>query len=192
MRPSSAESCAIARPQKRATTSIVMSSAVGPRPPLVTIRSTPWSAMKRSWASMSSGRSPQIVMCASSTPSSARRSDSHGPLRSWTRPVRTSVPVTTMPARALKRLSRAGSLGDGQLLAALAAELEADRRDTAPGRISLAVQLQLDGGLAEVHPQLGRLERLRRRHDALEHDRRPRALVDADVGRGDRLDLQGD
>ncbi|EUA27482.1 hypothetical protein I548_5591 [Mycobacterium intracellulare] len=29
------------RPQKRATTSTVMSSAVGPRPPLVTIRSTP-------------------------------------------------------------------------------------------------------------------------------------------------------
>ncbi|EUA42430.1 hypothetical protein I553_6290 [Mycobacterium xenopi 4042] len=24
-----------------------------------------------------------------------------GPLRSWTRPVKTSVPVTTMPARAL-------------------------------------------------------------------------------------------
>jgi hypothetical protein len=50
---------------------------------------------------MSSGRSPQIVMCASSTPSSSRRSDSHGPFRSRTRPVSTSVPVTTIPARAL-------------------------------------------------------------------------------------------
>ena len=50
---------------------------------------------------MSSGRSPQIVMCASSTPSSSSRSAIHGPFRSCTRPVRTSVPVTTMPARAL-------------------------------------------------------------------------------------------
>ena len=52
-------------------------------------------------ASISRGRSPQIVMCASSTPSSRSRSAIHGPFRSWTRPVRTSVPVTTMPARAL-------------------------------------------------------------------------------------------
>ena len=36
-----------------------------------------------------------------STPSSRRRSDSHGPLRSEMIPLRTSVPVTTMPARAL-------------------------------------------------------------------------------------------
>ena len=103
IRCSSASSRASGRPVKRATTSSVRSSAVGPRPPLVTIRSTPWASMKASWASMSSGRSPQIVMWASSTPSSSRRSDSHGPLRSLTRPVSTSVPVTTMPARALTR-----------------------------------------------------------------------------------------
>src|ERR1700739_1555734 len=42
-----------------------------------------------------------MVKCASSTPSPKSRSAIHGPFRSWTRPVRTSVPVTTMPARAL-------------------------------------------------------------------------------------------
>ena len=98
---SSCSSSTSSRPQNCATTSTVMSSAVGPRPPLVTIRSTPSSARKRSCAAMSPGRSPQIVMCASSTPSSSSRSAIHGPLRSWTRPVSTSVPVTTMPARAL-------------------------------------------------------------------------------------------
>ena len=98
--PSRSSSRPSGRPVKPATTSIVMSSAVGPSPPLVITRSTPCSAMKRSCDSMSSGRSPVIVMCASSTPSSSRRSASQGPLRSATRPVRTSVPVTTMPARA--------------------------------------------------------------------------------------------
>ena len=98
---SSPSSSTSSRSVKRATISTVMSSAVGPRPPLVTIRSTSCSARKRSCASMSCGRSPQIVMCASSTPSSSSLSDSQGPFRSRTRPVRTSVPVTTMPARAL-------------------------------------------------------------------------------------------
>ena len=65
------------------------------------MRSTPSPARNCSAAAMSPGRSPQIVMCASSTPSSSNRSAIHGPLRSCTRPVRTSVPVTTMPARAL-------------------------------------------------------------------------------------------
>ena len=78
----------------------VRSSAVGPSPPLVTIRSTPSWARKASAARMSRGRSPTTEMWASSTPSSRRRSDSHGPLRSVTRPLRTSVPVTTIPARA--------------------------------------------------------------------------------------------
>ena len=41
MRPSSASSRTISRPWKRPTTSAVRSSAVGPRPPLVTITSTP-------------------------------------------------------------------------------------------------------------------------------------------------------
>ncbi len=98
---SSSLSSTSSRPQNWATVATVMSSAVGPRPPLVTMRSTPSSARNRSWASMSCGRSPQIVMCASSTPSSRSCSATHGPLRSVTRPVRTSVPVTTMPARVL-------------------------------------------------------------------------------------------
>ncbi len=89
------------RPQNCATTSTVISSAVGPSPPLVTMRSTPSPARNWSAAAMSACRSPQIVTWASSTPSSSNRSAIHGPFRSATRPVRTSVPVTTMPARAL-------------------------------------------------------------------------------------------
>src|SRR5258705_479881 len=44
-------------------------------------------------------------------PRSSRRSASHGPFVSRTRPVRTSVPVTTTPARALTRRAsgRAGA-----------------------------------------------------------------------------------
>ena len=45
---SSSASSTSSRPQNRATVATVMSSAVGPSPPLVTIRSTPSSAMKRS------------------------------------------------------------------------------------------------------------------------------------------------
>ena len=101
MRSCSASSSTISRPWKRPTTSAVRSSAVGPRPPLVSTRSMPESDMNRSAASMSPGRSPTITVSARSTPRSRRRSASHGPLRSLTRPVSTSVPVTTMPARAL-------------------------------------------------------------------------------------------
>jgi hypothetical protein len=54
---------------------------------------------------MSDARSPQMVMWASSTPNSSSRSAIHGPLRSATRPVNTSVPVTTMPARALTAMT---------------------------------------------------------------------------------------
>ena len=46
----------------------VRSSAVGPRPPLVTIRSTPSARMNSSAGSRSPGRSPVIRTCASSTP----------------------------------------------------------------------------------------------------------------------------
>ena len=65
---------------KRPTISAVRSSAVGPRPPLVMITAIPWSRMYRSAASRSSGRSPTIWIIAASTPSSRRRSDSHGPV----------------------------------------------------------------------------------------------------------------
>ena len=47
-------------------------------------------------------------------PISRRRSDSHGPLRSDTRPESTSVPVTTMPARALTGCRWAGWTGRGR------------------------------------------------------------------------------
>ena len=59
-------------------------------------------------ASMSAGRSPTIVTCARSTPSSSSRSASQGPLRSLTRPLSTSVPVTTIAARAL--IAQCGAL----------------------------------------------------------------------------------
>ena len=108
IRCSSASSSTSRRPAKSATTSVVRSSAVGPRPPLVTIRSTRSAARKRSAAAMSSRRSPTIRMCARSTPSSRSRSDSHGPLRSAMIPLRTSVPVMTMPARALTCRSAPG------------------------------------------------------------------------------------
>ena len=68
----------------------------------MTIRSTPSARMNSSAARRSAGRSPLITTWASSMPSSASRSASHGPLRSRTRPVSTSVPVTTMPARTLR------------------------------------------------------------------------------------------
>jgi hypothetical protein len=87
------------RPANRATASAVRSSAVGPRPPLVTIRSTPTSVRNRSADSSSGTRSPTHTMCVTSTPCSPRRSAIHGPLRSEIRPASTSVPVTTMPPR---------------------------------------------------------------------------------------------
>ena len=144
------------RPQNRATTSTVMSSAVGPRPPLVTIRSMPWSARKRNCASMSAGRSPQIVMWANSTPSSIRRSAIHGPFASWMRPVRTSVPVTTMPARALTAMSLLAALGDNEpmieveVLQADVTKLELDAITNAAN-----TQLRHGGGVAAAIARAG-------------------------------------
>jgi hypothetical protein len=54
---------------------------LGPRPPLVTIRSTPSSARNRSCAWMSRGTVTAGVMCARSTPSSISRSALQGRLR---------------------------------------------------------------------------------------------------------------
>ena len=76
-------------------------------------------------------------MCASSTPRSRSRSDSHGPLRSATIPDSTSVPVTTMPARTLIRAGRPLGLGQRLRLAA-GADLVADRR-VVGDRVGLAV-----------------------------------------------------
>jgi hypothetical protein len=105
MRPSKATSKASGRRWNSPTTAAVRSSSVGPRPPLVTIRSTPAEASHPKASRTSCGRSPTTMLCATSTPTSRSRSASHGPLRSTTRPVKTSVPVTTMPARALIRSS---------------------------------------------------------------------------------------
>ena len=81
------------------TTAAVRSSAVGPSPPEVITRSIRSRARKSSAERMSSARSATTMTCASSTPCSRRRSDSHGPLRSTITPDSTSVPVTTIPAR---------------------------------------------------------------------------------------------
>src|SRR4051812_47333541 len=99
MRRSSAVSTADGRPWNAPTTSAVRSSAVGPRPPDVMTRSAPVSTRKASALRMSSGRSPTTTTCPTSTPRRRSCSASQGPFRSVTRPVSTSVPVTTMPAR---------------------------------------------------------------------------------------------
>src|SRR6185436_5932562 len=186
---SSSSSSTSSRSVKRATISTVMSSAVGPRPPLVTIRSTSCSARNRSCASMSCGRSAQIVMCASSTPSSSSLSDSHGPFRSRTRPVRTSVPVTTMPARALtpyetspRAWLHAGAGPVGQLLRAPRAEGERDRVPAGRHLDPLAVLPQLHVALPvqRAHPLAAVGLRLVDR--ALEDDGRALAVVRAHVG----------
>ena len=78
----------------------------------MTISAQPSPARKRSARRMSSGRSPTTTIAAVSAPSSSSASDSHGPLRSETRPVSTSVPVTTMPARTLTALQTGRLLAD--------------------------------------------------------------------------------
>jgi hypothetical protein len=103
MRSSRAGSTADGRPWASPTTCAVRSSAVGPRPPVVTTRSAPPPARKASADRRSSGRSPTVTTAATSTPRVRSCSASHGPFRSGTRPVRTSVPVTTMPARTATR-----------------------------------------------------------------------------------------
>ena len=107
-RSSSAASSASARPAKAATTSAVRSSAVGPSPPLVMIRSIPCAARKSQRARRSSGRSPTTITCDSITPSPRSCSDSHGPFSSRMMPESTSVPVTTIPARTLTPRASAG------------------------------------------------------------------------------------
>ena len=88
-----------APPGEAATTSSVRSSAVGPSPPLVTIRSSPWSAMKQAGPRTSWGLSPQKVMWAARRRAPAGGQPARGRWRRSTRPVSTSVPVTTIPAR---------------------------------------------------------------------------------------------
>src|SRR4051812_14389546 len=185
IRCSSASSNASGRPAKRATTSSVRSSAVGPNPPLVTIRPTPSSARKRSWASMSCGRSPQMVMWARSTPISRRRSESHGPLRSRTLPVSTSVPVTTMPARTLIRTgSRARSTSERDLGGPLGREVEAHRVGAGRDLDGLSVQTQVHSPLPEVEPHaLSVLERPGSFEGALEDNGGALARVDAYIRR---------
>src|SRR3954465_8741471 len=108
---------------------------------------------------MSCRRSPQMVTWASSTPSSSRRSDSHGPFRSRTRPVRTSVPVTTMPARALTPYEtsprdrlHAGAGPVGQLLRSPRPEGKPDRVRAGRDLDALAVLPELQIALPEQDP----------------------------------------
>ena len=97
-----ASSSTISRPWKRPTTSAVRSSAVGPRPPLVTIRSSPRAARNASACSMScravADDDDRLEVDAQLAQALRRATARCG---RTTRPVRTSVPVTTMPARAL-------------------------------------------------------------------------------------------
>src|SRR4051794_23849190 len=144
------------RPAKRATTSAVRSSAVGPSPPLVTIRATPWPARKFNTASRSAARSGTDRMWVTSTPSSARRSEIQGPFRSVTRPATTSVPVTTIPARTASELTGGGSRTaralEGRGLDASRADVEARGR-RGSNLVVLAVHGQGDGSAAvQVEP----------------------------------------
>src|SRR5215212_932471 len=133
------------RPANRATTSAVRSSAVGPRPPLVTTRSTPVEARKRSAASRLSARSPTTTISETSTPSSPRRSEIQGPFRSETRPVSTSVPVTTIAART-EGINRSGTARPlvARPLDSAGIDLVRDR-PRGGDALDLAVQRQVQG-----------------------------------------------
>ena len=160
IRRSSASSSCSGRPAKSATISAVMSSAVGPRPPLVRIRSAPSARMNSSAASRSSRRSPVISTCASSTPSSARRSASHGPLRSRTRPERTSVPGhDDSGADAQDDHPHVGRRSPDSDARPGAAHQVADRL-RALGRVApAAVDPQVAAAVAERHPEGAGAER---------------------------------
>ena len=104
-------------------------------------------------ARISSRRSPTIITWASSIPTSRRRSASHGPLRSWRRPESTSVPVTTMPARAVpaRSCSRAcRQLSRRERRHACSADRIADRFLGGRHFLVLAVDEQFDVIVAEV------------------------------------------
>ena len=135
MRPSSASSSTIARPGELADH--LGGEVVGRRPEAAAgdqPARRPRPARKRSTACMSSRRSPTITMCARSIPSSRSRSLSHGPLRSEMIPVRTSVPVTTIPARG-RYWHRAGPVPSGSSSRALpAGTVVADRVARGRGR----------------------------------------------------------
>ena len=79
------------------------SSAVKKSVQCPAVRTTSSSARKRRALRRSSGRSPTTSTTPTSTPSRRNSSANHGPLRSLTRPVSTSVPVTTIPARTATR-----------------------------------------------------------------------------------------
>ncbi len=162
-----------------------MSSAVGPRPPLVTIRSTP-----------SVGEEAQLRLDVLG-PVAADRDvrqldaelqqavgDSQGPLRSRTRPVSTSVPVTTMPARTAAAIRRRDARPSGQR-AGPSGGVNSKPTGSGLGRSATALPLTVNSHrrLAEVDAQRAAAERLRLLEDALEAHVRAGAGVDADVGR---------
>ena len=154
IRPCSGSSSARSRPWNAATTSIVRSSAVGPRPPLVITSATPCDASHSRAPRMSSGRSPTTTVVSWSTPSSVSRSASHGPFASRTRPLSTSVPVMTMPARGMSLMGRTGSLGGfepGDL--ATAADRVADGPVRRRDRARAAVDPQPRLAVAEDEPE---------------------------------------
>ena len=99
MRSRIASSRTRSTPANPATTSPVRSSAVGPRPPLVTISALPAVAAHRSAASRSPGRSPTSCRCATSNPRAVSSLASHGPLASAITPVMSSLPVSSTAAR---------------------------------------------------------------------------------------------
>ncbi len=84
------------RPAARASSSIVRSSCVGPRPPETTSRSS--SSPARKAASSSAGSSPTTVIRTGSTPSRSSDAARYGPFRSCRSPRTSSEPDATMLA----------------------------------------------------------------------------------------------
>src|SRR5215217_4099011 len=105
------------------------------------------------------------------------------------RPMSTSVPVTTMPARALNapdttHALRARPLAERQLARAAWSEVEADRIPTRHDLHRLAVLSQLHVALAEVHAQALAAERLGAVDRVLEDHRRALPAIQAYVRGG--------
>ena len=99
-----------ARPVAAATASIVRSSWVGPRPPVVQTRSTPSASMPpRGPASARRGRRPRSRPARRRRRAASSERASTPALRSWIRPRSTSSPVTRMAARSA---AAAGSVDD--------------------------------------------------------------------------------
>ncbi len=185
LHPSSSSS---STPAKRATTSAVRSSAVGPSPPLVTISSQP-SRGDEAQAGLEVLRAVADDEDVGDLDPELRRGarETQGPLRSLIRAVITSVPVTRIPARTLMgSASQVGPSGAN-------ARRRRDRVGGGPvsarqrGRLAVDPDLELIAaearGEAQLEPlALESLATARRQHLAVDQRLSP-AAEQADLDR---------